>query len=235
LHALLQVRVLAGVEASWSRPKREFASGVHESPGGGPASSVHPGERLRPDLPEQSKPSCLPTAAPRDRQCWLPIPLGGPQAADYGVPQAPTQDFLWSARRKALGYQSCQNPHMKAVGTAYQRGGGQPHVTAGEALSGLSTSPEPEEAVRGSWGHLLKDIPPGITTCSTRRGVVIPSRPSSGAAGTGPSCSSSIPIVLLRLSRHTPARTSVRFTGTIAACGCPTAAVSLPSPMTSSW
>jgi DNA (cytosine-5)-methyltransferase 1 len=38
---------------------------------------------------------------------------------------------------------------------------GRPHVTAGEALSGLSTTPEAEEVVRGRWGHLLPAIPPG--------------------------------------------------------------------------
>jgi DNA (cytosine-5)-methyltransferase 1 len=34
-------------------------------------------------------------------------------------------------------------------------------VTAGEALQGLVTSPEPEEVLRGTWGHLLPGIPPG--------------------------------------------------------------------------
>ncbi len=36
-----------------------------------------------------------------------------------------------------------------------------PHVTTGEALSRLTTEPEPGERVRGKWGHLLVDIPPG--------------------------------------------------------------------------
>ena len=34
-------------------------------------------------------------------------------------------------------------------------------MTAGEALGGLVTVPEPEEVVRGRWGHLLDGIPPG--------------------------------------------------------------------------
>lgn len=34
-------------------------------------------------------------------------------------------------------------------------------MTAGEALAGLVTASEPEETVRGRWGHLLADIPPG--------------------------------------------------------------------------
>ncbi len=36
-----------------------------------------------------------------------------------------------------------------------------PHMTAGEALAGLLTRPEPEETVNGKYGHLLSDIPPG--------------------------------------------------------------------------
>jgi DNA (cytosine-5)-methyltransferase 1 len=34
-------------------------------------------------------------------------------------------------------------------------------VTAGEALAGLVTEPEPQESVAGQWGHLLPDVPPG--------------------------------------------------------------------------
>lgn len=37
----------------------------------------------------------------------------------------------------------------------------RPHVTAGEALDGLRTEPEAGEEVRGRWGHLLAEIPPG--------------------------------------------------------------------------
>jgi len=36
-----------------------------------------------------------------------------------------------------------------------------PHVTAGEALAGLVTDPEPGEVVGGQHGHLLEEIPPG--------------------------------------------------------------------------
>lgn len=41
------------------------------------------------------------------------------------------------------------------------RGLARPHVTAGEALAGLVTEPEPEETIRGRWGHLVPGIPPG--------------------------------------------------------------------------
>lgn len=37
----------------------------------------------------------------------------------------------------------------------------QPHVTAGQALEGLTSEPEPGEVVGGQWGHLLPAIPPG--------------------------------------------------------------------------
>ena len=40
-------------------------------------------------------------------------------------------------------------------------GGGRPHVSAAEALAGQVSAPESEETVRGRWGHLLADIPPG--------------------------------------------------------------------------
>lgn len=83
-------------------------------------------------------------------------------AADYGVPQArprlfvigvprdevlptlpaPTYSGQWERRR--VSEEACQ-----------------PHVTAGEALSGLITEPEPEESVNGKYGHLLSAIPPG--------------------------------------------------------------------------
>jgi transposase InsO family protein len=36
-----------------------------------------------------------------------------------------------------------------------------PHVTAGQALQGLRTKPEPGEEVAGRYGHLLPGIPPG--------------------------------------------------------------------------
>ncbi len=50
---------------------------------------------------------------------------------------------------------------LGAVGAADERRGWTPRVTAGPALAGLVTVPEPEETVRRRWGHLLADIPPG--------------------------------------------------------------------------
>ena len=34
-------------------------------------------------------------------------------------------------------------------------------MTTGQALKGLTTSAEPEEVIRGQWGHLLPGVPPG--------------------------------------------------------------------------
>jgi DNA (cytosine-5)-methyltransferase 1 len=49
----------------------------------------------------------------------------------------------------------------RPVGTAGQRRPAPPHVTAGQALAGLVTEPEPGESVNGKYGHLLPAIPPG--------------------------------------------------------------------------
>jgi len=82
-------------------------------------------------------------------------------AADYGVPQLRPRLFVVGTPKGTRLPELPEPTHEGRWERRTSGGGGQPHVTAGEALSGLSTSPEPEEAVRGSWGHLLKDIPPG--------------------------------------------------------------------------
>jgi DNA (cytosine-5)-methyltransferase 1 len=82
-------------------------------------------------------------------------------AADYGVPQARPRLFV-------IGVPESEPlPHLPQP----TRGGRweprisgdpqQPHVTAGEALAGLRTEPEPGESVNGKYGHLLPAIPPG--------------------------------------------------------------------------
>lgn len=83
-------------------------------------------------------------------------------AADYGVPQARPRLFVVGVPRGAVV------PALPAAthhGTWERRSSGRAdgrrHVTAGEALDGLDACPEPEEAVRGKWGHLLPGIPPG--------------------------------------------------------------------------
>lgn len=82
-------------------------------------------------------------------------------AADYGVPQARPRLFVIGA---AKGEKLPEFPEPTHHGDWERRktgGGPLPHVTSGEALQGLATTPEQSEVVRGKWGHLLDDIPPG--------------------------------------------------------------------------
>ena len=82
-------------------------------------------------------------------------------AADYGVPQARPRLFIIGA---SAGETLPEFPVPTHHGSwERRRSGGGPlaHVTAGEALRGLATDPEPEETVRGRWSHLLSEIPPG--------------------------------------------------------------------------
>ena len=82
-------------------------------------------------------------------------------AADHGVPQSRPRLFMVGSRR---GEPVPELPDATHHGHWERRktgGGPLPHVTTGEALDGLVTDPEPEEIVRGRWGHLLPEIPPG--------------------------------------------------------------------------
>lgn len=82
-------------------------------------------------------------------------------AADYGVPQLRPRLFVVGTPKGTRLPDLPEATHggrweRRITGEAEQR-----HVTAGEALTGLVTTPEPEEVVRGAWGHLLPGIPPG--------------------------------------------------------------------------
>ena len=82
-------------------------------------------------------------------------------AADFGVPQLRPRLFIVGA---AKGEKVPELPDATHFGTWERRertGGPIPHVTTGQALDGLKTVPEPEETIRGQWGHLLPGIPPG--------------------------------------------------------------------------
>lgn len=82
-------------------------------------------------------------------------------AADYGIPQARPRLFVVGA---AKGEKLPDFPAPTHNGEWERRkssGGPLPHVTTGDALEGLVCEPELEEVVRGQWGHLLADIPPG--------------------------------------------------------------------------
>lgn len=83
-------------------------------------------------------------------------------AADYGVPQARPRLFIVGAPK---GEVVPNLPTPTHAGSWERRATGAreglPHVTTGQALDGLFTEPEHEEVVRGKYGHLLDDIPPG--------------------------------------------------------------------------
>lgn len=82
-------------------------------------------------------------------------------AADYGVPQARPRLFLIGAEKST---RLPVHPEPTHGGSWERRQTGHismPHVSAGEALAGLVSDPEPGEDFRGQYAHLLSDIPPG--------------------------------------------------------------------------
>jgi len=84
-------------------------------------------------------------------------------AADYGVPQNRQRLFVIGARDGRdldLPAPTHWGEHERRVRPQWAMKL-LPHVTAGEALSGLSTESEPAEVVNGKYGHLLSEIPPG--------------------------------------------------------------------------
>jgi DNA (cytosine-5)-methyltransferase 1 len=82
-------------------------------------------------------------------------------AADYGVPQARPRLFIVGSRKRDRLPKLPEPTHHGRWERRQTEGGPLPHVTAGQALEGLATLPEPEEVVGGRWGHLLPEIPPG--------------------------------------------------------------------------
>jgi DNA (cytosine-5)-methyltransferase 1 len=82
-------------------------------------------------------------------------------AADFGVPQLRPRLFVVGVPRRSRLPELPEPTHggrweRRTTGSA-----AQPHVTAGQALRDLVTIPEDGESVRGKWGHLLPEIPPG--------------------------------------------------------------------------
>jgi DNA (cytosine-5)-methyltransferase 1 len=84
-------------------------------------------------------------------------------SADFGVPQNRQRLFLIGSRDgRTLTHPTPTHwgKHERRSVPAWASDA-LPHVTAGEALRGLTTQPEPGEVVNGSYGHLLPGIPPG--------------------------------------------------------------------------
>lgn len=82
-------------------------------------------------------------------------------AAEHGIPQARPRLFVIGVPK---GSRLPEHPDPTHGGSWEGRHSGHAdhtHVTAGQALEGLVSDPEPGEAVRGQYGHLLEDIPPG--------------------------------------------------------------------------
>lgn len=82
-------------------------------------------------------------------------------AADYGVPQSRPRLFILGVPK---GEPIPAFPAATHGGLWERRSSGdpqRPHVTAGEVLTNLVSSPEPGEEVGGKYGHLLPGIPPG--------------------------------------------------------------------------
>lgn len=84
-------------------------------------------------------------------------------AGDYGVPQLRPRLFIIGV---AKGQRPPELPEPTHHGKWERRttgagASGLPHVTAGAALEGVVTTPEPEEVVRGQWAHLLPGVPAG--------------------------------------------------------------------------
>ena len=81
--------------------------------------------------------------------------------ADYGVPQARPRLCVVGCRKRDTLPDPPDPTHHGPWERRATTGGPLPHVTAGEALTGLITDPEPQEVVRGRWSHLLPEVPPG--------------------------------------------------------------------------
>lgn len=82
-------------------------------------------------------------------------------AADFGIPQLRPRLFIVGAPKRTRLPKFPTPTHggnweRRKTGTA-----GKPHVTTGQVLDGLRSVEEREESVRGKWGHLLPQIPPG--------------------------------------------------------------------------
>ena len=82
-------------------------------------------------------------------------------AADYGVPQLRPRLFVIGVQK---GCPLPDHPYPTHGGVWERQETGNPacpHVTSGQAFEGLLADAEPEEIHRGSYSHLLPQVPPG--------------------------------------------------------------------------
>jgi DNA (cytosine-5)-methyltransferase 1 len=82
-------------------------------------------------------------------------------AANYGVPQLRPRLFVVGVPEGRPLPELPAPTHGGRWEGTHTGNPAQPHVTAGEALAGMVSEPEPGEVVAGQWGHLLPGIPPG--------------------------------------------------------------------------
>jgi DNA (cytosine-5)-methyltransferase 1 len=91
------------------------------------------------------------------------VTYGVLNAADFGVPQNRQRLFIVGSRdgrTLALPQPTHWGQHERRRPPS-DLNELAPHVTAGDAVAGLVTEPEPGETVNGKYGHLLPEIPPG--------------------------------------------------------------------------
>ena len=163
MHPVLEVRFLARVETRRARPRRQPFAGLHqgaaEKPGPARSSwrtSTPSPTRTRPAAPPFER--LLGEVDEAGYHCrWAVL-----NAADYGVPQLRPRLFVVGVPKARRRCRSYRNRATAAAGSGARLGGRErPHVTSRGSAGWLVTTPEPEEAIRGKWGHLLPDIPPG--------------------------------------------------------------------------
>ena len=83
-------------------------------------------------------------------------------AADFGVPQARRRLFIVGVPKGKKMPELPEPTHLKSDRAVTIDCLTKPaHVTTSDALGRLKTKPEPEEIIKGQYGHLLNDIPPG--------------------------------------------------------------------------
>ena len=93
--------------------------------------------------------------------CWIPVQLEGSQRCGLRRPASPTPSLHRGCSQAGETPRASGSNSSWAVGAPEIRGWSTSSYNHGQALAGLVTEPEREEVVRGRWGHLLPEIPPG--------------------------------------------------------------------------